>query len=418
MKFKPIKTTPKKTEIIVLASITLAFFLSFYKILFSSQHIFSHDAINWYGLYHMFCDSLANGIFPYWDPYDSCGQPFYYSLGMLKLYEPITLWFLFLGKLFHISFLTLYHWEYITRIWLVGLGIYLCYRQINKYFISNILVFGTFLFSVFTINSFRQNGILNIFFWTPWIMLFFLRLLKDFKLYNIVGFSLFLGLSLSSYLSVYILTYLFIFALTLLVNDRVNLANIFKKDNIFFKLFIGIVIVCALAVPLFAVYIEQGKIVPILRIINADVVIQNGINLKYNSINMGGSQSSIADFFELVFPGLAKGYFLGWFDSSDWVKISECFLYIGIIPLLLAILGIFRGKEKSRINFLITLLAIGLLMLGPKGGLHHLLYFLFYPLRLARHMHLFSTFFVFSLLYFVGQGADYILERLSTNNKP
>lgn len=402
----------KKIEAGFIVLISIFFLLFFYRIL-TAQSMFSHDAIRWYGVYHFFADSLLNGVFPYWDPYDYCGQPFYYNLGMLRLYEPITICFIMLYKLFDVSILTIYHWEYMTRIWLVGLGIYLCYRQTNKYLVSNLVVFGAFLFSSFTFMCFRQNGILNTFFWTPWAMYFLLRLLKNFNLYNMTGFSFFVGLSLISYQGIYLLTYLFVFVSTLLINKRGYLISIFKNTKNLGRIFGGIAVMAILALPLFSVYIEQNKIAPIMRFDVNETTVSKEVNLTYDFVKKTGTHSGFIDFSELVFPAAALGYFKGLFHSSRWLKSSECLLYIGIFPFLLAIISIFLSKGGYRINFLLTLILVGLLMLGPRGGIHPVLYFLFYPLRFARHMHLFSGYFIFTLFYFVGQGIDFILDKLS-----
>lgn len=401
----------KKLEAICIVIISILFFISFNKIL-SGQDIFSHDSIWWYGAYHFFADSLSQGIFPYWDPFDACGQPFYYNLGILQLYNPITLVFILFAKVFHISLLAAYHWEYIIKIWFTALGVYFCYRQLNKYIVSSLIIFGVFLFSSFTMSAFRQNGILNSFLFAPWVIFFFLRLIKDFKFYSIVGFSLFLGISLSSYLGVYLITYLFIFSLTLFINERKVLSNIFKNAKNIFYIFIGIVIVITLALPLISVYMEQDKTIPITRI-HSKSIINKGIILQYNSIKNGGTHSGLVDLLELIFPAIARGYFWEWFYPSPWLSVSESFLYIGIFPFLVGLIGVFLAKGKYRINFLITLIAIFLLMLGPKAIVHYIFYIVFYPLRFARHMHIFCGFFIFTIMYFVGQGLDYVLDKLN-----
>lgn len=393
----------KKIEVAAIALISLLFVLFFHRILITATDMFSHDSICWYGAYHFFADALSGGIFPYWDPYNACGQPFYYNLGILRLQEPITIAFIFLAKILHISILTIYHWDYMIRILLTGIGTYLCYRQTNKYVLSNLLVFAVFIFSSFTTTSLRQNGVLYILFWIPWVTYFILRLLKNFSLYNIIGFSFFTGLTLCNYQGVYLLTYLFIFFLTLFINHRAYIFSQLKDSRKLFFIAIGIVIIIILALPLLSVYIEQNKIVPITRL-QSKSAITKGIAVEYASLVEGGSHSSPADFSELAFPLAAKGYFFKW-------DISESFLYIGLIPFMLCFFGLFFSRGKYNINFIITLITIGLLMVGPKGAIHPLVYFLFYPFRFARHMHLFAGLFIFVLVYFLGQGTDFMIDN-------
>lgn len=399
-----ISNKTKKIETISIISILLFFIFFFHKILLTAKNMLSHDSISWYGAYHFFADALSGGIFPYWDPFDSCGQPFYYNLGILRLQEPVTLAFILIGKLLHTSILTIYHWDYMIRILLVGIGTYLCYRQTNKYLLSNLVVFGVFILSSFTTTCLRQNGVLYILSWVPWVTYFVLRLLKNFNLYNIIGFSFFLGLSLCNYQGVYLLIYLLIFFATLLINQRAYLFSQLKNAKKLAFIIQGIIITVILTLPLLTVYIEQGKIVPITRL-HSKSAISEGIAVSYSSIAESGTHSSIADFSELVFPLAAKGYFFSW-------DISECFIYIGLLPFLLAIIGVLFTKGKYNLNFTITLILIALLMIGPKGMVHTVFYYMFYPFRFIRHMHLFAGLFIFILLYFVGQGTDFLLDKL------
>jgi hypothetical protein len=226
-----------------------------------------------------------------------------------------------------------------------------------------------------------------------------------------VGFSFFIGLSLTSYQGVYTLTYLFIFILALLINQREYIITLLKNRKNFTYILVGITILFILSMPLLSIFIEHNKVVPIARLDYEGAVVKEGVTLTHGSIEKAATHSSPVDFLELVFPVAVRGYFWGWFYPSPWLSLSECFLYIGILPFLLCIAGIFLSKGKYHLNFLFALITIGLLMLGPRGGAFHLLYFLFYPLRFARHMHLFSGFFIFTLFYFVGQGTDFIIDK-------
>ncbi len=398
----------KKIEPAAIVIITILFIVFFRKI-FGGQQIFSHDSIRWYGVYHFLADSLSNGIFPYWDPYDFSGQPFYYNLGILRLYEPITIAFIMLSKALNLSMLTTFHWEYMFRIWLTALGVYFCFRQFNKYMLSNLLIFGIFLFSSFTTTCLRQNGILYVFCWAPWALWFLLRLLKNFNFYNLIGFSFFVGISLSSYQGAYLLTYLFIFIATLLINHNHDLAKLLKQKKNILLIILGVILIALLSLPLWTVAIEQSKIVPTARL-DDKASIHKGVNLDYGSIAKAGTHSDMADFLELIFPAAARGFFVSGFNGI--INVSECFLYIGISTLILCFLGA-RVKSKYRLNFLLTLILTGLLMLGPKAGVHEILYIMFYPLRIARHMHLFAGFFIFTFFYFIGQGMDFVLDKLS-----
>jgi hypothetical protein len=381
-------------------------------LLFSGKRTFDHDTVWYYGMIHYFFNSMAHGIFPYWDIYDYSGQAFYYNLGIARIMEIPTIILLYLNRLLNISFLTLYHWDFILKLVTLSTGVYLCFRQTNKFTLSNFVVFLSFLFSSFTFATMIQCGLLTSFCWIPWVFWFFLRLRKDFSFYNMVGFSLFLGLSTTSYQVGYVLTYLSVFLLTLLINDRAWFRILLRsKKNLWIAL-AGLAIVFALSLQVLAIYTEKENSVPVLR------QLDSGLGNESYADKAGGSPSYPNDFLGLVFPPLAikgwRGLEVGLnsvMTTGQWLKpMSECPFYVGIVPLFLALLGLFYSREKHRMNFAVMLFLTALLALNLKFRIGLLGDILFPFLKYARNMEMFQAFFIFSLAYFVGQGADIALR--------
>ena len=402
----------KRYEALAVALACAALLAVSYSVLFSCRRMFEHDTIWGYGLMHYFFNSLMQGVFPYWDPYDYAGQPFYYNLGISRIFEAPTMLLVGINSLINGSLLSLYHLDFILKVICAAVGTYLCFRQTTTYVVSNLVVLVAFLFSSFTFASMVQCGLVTSFSWTPWILWFFLRLKKSLTLYNVVGFSLFLGLSMTSYQTGYVLTFLQIFILSLVLNHRSWFAAIARDKKCIPLLLVGLLIVGAFSLQLFAVYIEKENSVPVLR------QMDNADGVSSYADKLGGSPSYPHDFLGLVLPPLA---IQGWRGSNiglhmekkgdQWLPpMSECPFYIGILPLLLVFLGLMRSRHEYRLNFFLLLVATvvlsgGLhLKAGPWGNL------LFPFLLYARNMEMFQPFIIFSLMYFVGKGTDALLS--------
>ncbi len=390
-----------KLEMAFIGLASFIFVLLLKDILFFGRRMFSHDTIWFFGLAQYFYNSVMHGVFPYWDIYNYCGQPFYYNLGIARIMEPSSMIWTGLAKLFDCSLLSLYLWDYISKIFISALGVYLAFRQTNRFVFSNFVVFASFLFSSLTMTELRQGGVLTSFIWTPWIMWFFFRLFKTFDLYNIIGLSLFAGLSVASYQAGYVFAFFQVFILSLFINHRDWLRQVFLNGRKAILLLFGALIIFLLSLHVLAVFIEKDRNVPVLR-----QILTTRSSNDY-SVSSGEKPLLPADFLGLVSPPLAAKLW-----QKEWVRwLSEFPLYIGIVPFLLALFGIFFSRSVFRLNFMITLGVIGLLSLelkfwmGPVGDI------LFPFLRYARHMGLFQPFLVFVIVYFVGQGTDVLIQR-------
>ena len=85
-------------------------------------------------------------------------------------------------------------------------------------------------------------------------------------------------------------------------------------------------------------------------------------------------------------------------------------MYLGLLPWAIAILGLVAGRHDLKRVWLLILLAVGLLMLGPSGGVHRLLYYVYPPVWFVRHTHAFVLFFIFAFLYFYVLGFNHIFS--------
>ena len=405
-----------RSEIFCIIAISCLFLFSFSNILISKVSILSHDSIDWYGIFQYFCDSIYKGSWPLWNPYTHAGEPFYYNYIQKQMLEPVTLICVSIGKLFKMDILTLYHWTFFMRLLFMNLGIYLFLRRFYKYLFTKMILFTLIVLSSLSLTCLRLMGILEVLYWTPWILFALFRVLEEENTFNWILLALFTGLSFSQYGVVYSLSFFFVLLLTFLVKNRTILQKkiyIFERRNLKL-LFLFFLIIIALASPLWTTFLfDIGKIVPVARMLDGTT---KGLFLTLGEISQKEDfwrgATTLQDLWGLINPyfpaAFLKGYYSGYVNNQ---ALSESFLYLGILPLFLAIYGIFFCRHKYKFNFLILLIVIGSLMLGTKFIFFRIFFYLFPLIRVTRHAMQFFPFFLLTLYYFTGLGLDHLVDK-------
>ncbi len=377
----------------------------------------THDSIQWYGIFQYFAESIYNGSWPLWNPYTHAGEPFYYNYNQMHLLEPVGLVCILIGKLLHVDILTIYHWSFVLKILFMCLGTYLLLRRFYKHFFTRGVIFIVILFSSHTIICMRLLGLVEVFYWTPWVLFALFRIFADKRsVFSWILFATFLGLSFCSYGVVYLLSFLFILLGSFLIINRTYFnyfRAIFHKDNLK-VISIVILILILLSSPLWSsVLLDMNKISPVGRTIDG---ITKGVFLSIEDMNeierFWSSAVNSYDLFGLIYPfnhydflrAMKQGY-----KTSN--VLTESLLYIGIFPLICAIYGMLFAKDKYKWNFMILLISIGLLMLGTKFIFYIIFSYLFPVIRFSRHPMQFLPFFLLTLYYFSGQGIDLMIDK-------
>jgi hypothetical protein len=129
--------------------------------------------------------------------------------------------------------------------------------------------------------------------------------------------------------------------------------------------------------------------------------------MPYSLITHTGTFSSVWDFVQTIYPEPNP------FISGPEVESesgSEAYMYIGLLPWVIAVLGFVAGRHALKTLWLVIAAGFGLLMLGPGGGLHRILYYVYPPLWFTRHTHGFVLFFLFAVLYFYVLGFNHLFS--------
>ena len=209
------------------------------------------------------------------------------------------------------------------------------------------------------------------------------------------------------------------------------MSELFKDRTLVLKLGVMVIIICAMAAPNIALMLEEDKYVFPTRMIDASykgltpqgapqlyegeggtsLTQVSAMDMPYGLIAFSGTFSNIWDFIQMISPDGNRH--IKWPGWNKWGTASEAYMYLGLLPWAIAMLGLVAGRHDMKKLWLLILLCSGLLMLGPPGGLHRLLYYTYPPMWLVRHTHAFVLFFIFALLYFYVLGLNHLFSTFT-----
>ncbi|MBI5042548.1 MAG: YfhO family protein [Nitrospirae bacterium] len=417
------------TECIVGTAAVVYLIYTMRAMLIFGQATLVHDNLLWnYPIFRFFAENIINGHFPFWNPFEHGGEPFYPLLVQIRLLEPVTLLIIYIGRFISNDILMLFNWNRFILSLIMVSGIYIVLRSFAKYLFIRLTLIPILLYSSIMLGSFRQDAILNQFIWIPFIAFFLLRIIyyRDCRWYNWIMLGIFIGLNWQSYFFSGTWVFLLLFFSGIILFRRDLLIKLFNERIVIAKFAVAALIIIAMAAPNIILFLEKDKYVFPARMIDysyegmapgampqqyevsSSSVIVDGINMPYNFITFTGAFSNIWDFIQIIAPDGNKS--IRWPGREGWGWASEAYMYIGLLPWAIALLGLIAGRHDLKRVWLLILVCFALIMLGPPGGLHRLLYYLYPPMLFVRHTHAFVLFFMFALLYFYVLGLNHIFS--------
>ena len=142
---------------------------------------------------------------------------------------------------------------------------------------------------------------------------------------------------------------------------------------------IFIMLVAAIAAPSLATYSDSrsagSELFPSVRILQKNASVYKELMasdigsdaLSQRFTNNRGVYSSWGNLLSLAYPDLWKAYFQKFNAPKAYDFISETFQYIGIIPFIIALIGLLYSKSRWRILALVMLVVISINMISWEG---------------------------------------------------
>jgi len=280
----------------------------FYKYYFSREYLPGHDYNVTFVSPHIVMNYLINGHIPLWAPEMNCGAPVWPDTEVFPGYDPVALIVNFIYGLqgdtsVYSHVLTIFIWHCIFAV-----GGFLLFRILGLSRTSSLFGFMVLLFSSLTVLNFRQaDDYVTLYRYVPLLFYAIVRFFKKPGFSNSVLLGLIAGLSIAGYQTPNIII-LIIFAL---------LASIplFKKMdmNKFVRMTPAFITAILIGMPFVAATMNWIK---------SEAVCREAFTWGYR----GG----LSD----VFGPLIKLYH------------NETLIYIGLLPFLFALLGVFKLVKK------------------------------------------------------------------------
>lgn len=376
-------------EIIGVTFVLILVLLSQRDVWFSSRLICVHDTLRLYPVFVQFADAVQRWRLPLWDPYLETGQPFFVvSPEQIWAWQPWSLALLLLGKLLGTELLTLYHWHLFALFALFTSGSYLLFRRLFADPAPAFVAFAVLAFSSLNASYLRQIVYICNVALAPWLLLALFEAFESSSPRWLVLAAVLLGISSGSYHILTLSTFIGIVLLSLLISRALSPAQLAAALSRRRVLAFCFILFCLLA----SRSLSQAWY---LR----DFVLIQRQDMAY------ADSSRWADL-----AGLLSPYFLSLARERNSSAVSEGLLYIGMLPLLLALIGMRFSRHRYRGAFLLSAAFTLLLMLGRNTPAYRLLQFL-PTFLLVRNTTDFHAFFLLCLCFFVGCGTATLLGQ-------
>jgi len=366
--------------------------LFFWYYIFDVASLGNDAAYIWYPHLSFIMNSFRNGQFPLWNPYDFCGRPCVsdaFTGVFYPLFWPLIL-FVNNGVL---SFLAM-EWAAILHIFLAGVFTYFFAREINLSEFACLIVAVTYMFGARLFAGFDSPPEVALI-WFPFVLLFLIKALrkKDY-LYSIIG-GIGLGLSglyihpqLQIYL-LYALGFYFIYHLLQRKEERFLVIRLFMV-----LLIAGFCLAAVQLLPVFELALNSTR------------------------AQISWSQS----IYDSMHPKRLLGFLVPYFfvEPPNWQVdpgFEEYHIYIGILPLILSMVGMFFSSHPKRKFFTILFIITLLYGLGKYSPVQPIFYYLVPGFNKVRAPTRISWVYQFALAVLAGMGTDALLGLFKSKLK-
>ena len=276
---------------------------------------------------HFIINSLHNGIFPFWNPYQSIGIPCYCDPQYNLFYPPLWLFTIF-GT--YSSFL----WgvELITHVFIAGLGFYFLSLHFTKIPKVAFVAGVSYMLSGFFVGNAQHITWIIAAAWLPWCLHFFIDFCEKPCLRNAISLafvsSLFFNGSYSGFIIISSYLFLLLFIYFIIRYLKYKQYETIRKILIFG----GLSVVCfmALTAPAIMSYLEAFKICT------------RGVGVDYwTEVDYYMSLRALVS---LIHP-----YF--YFSNLQWINVDFAMgnVYVGTFAAICFLIGITQKKSSKLI---------------------------------------------------------------------
>ncbi len=375
----------------------IAYVVFYFREILAKKFFLWEDLIEYlYPLRYYAVKALSEGHIPHWCPYIFSGMPFL-AEPQTALFYPLNLLLVPLSKGGHLSYYLL-ELQLIFHFLIAAFSMYFIMRRWGASCLASITSGLVYAFSSFLVLHIIHGIIVNTFAWFPLVLYLYDRSLEKRSLtLSILTAFLLAFIALAGYpqLMVYMLLFMGLYLILYLIFGERRLS---WGQRIKLFIYLGIITLVFAGLWLW-------QVIPTLFL--------NQFTERKTLTFEASAENSIKPLVLLI-KLLVPGYYgkvngLGntYFGGNYW-SYWETGIYIGVLPLCLAVYYAFR-KRRGRTAILAILGLFSLwFSLGKYGGLYNVLYYLLPPLQKFRNPPRFSAFFVLTFAPLAGFAVDYL----------
>jgi len=333
---------------------------------------------------YYFSECIQSGYFPFWNPYQQTGTPFYADLQVPFFYPELLYTSIFFGYGVYIM-----NFFFVAYIFIAAAGMYHLSFYFNQNRIASAIAALAYSLSGYVIGHGQHFFLLVGAAWIPFVLVSYIQLNEKKDFVHILKAAFFIFLMITgayqalSFTLFYLLVFLFLYAVIKSVFQK-NFSELFDilKVNL-----ILLLLVVLLALPL---------IIAALEIITSVERLGSGIGLT-QTLDYGQSLKSMISFL-VPFSTLKNSAFFGEVD------ISMRNHYFGLIPLLFFTAALFQKRKIVEYIFLL----FGLIIFASAFSFLPVREFLYNQVPFMNLFKYAAFIRIFGLLAFIMVMANYI----------
>lgn len=355
----------------------------------------SWDTLFWSTEFQYLREVVQSGHLPGWNPFFNSGEPLY----MYHQHYAMWQWFVFffIDKLIPINPVTLFNLSFLFLFLFYNAGCWLLFRKIFKDARVAAYALAVSLFSIGFIMHFQEFESLHISIYLPYIIYFFIEFIEQRKWAALTLMLALFGIAINAYVPNYLMLTLAVFiASYFLFMDKayIKLPEFGSKTLVYIGA--GLALMVLAAVPVLFIFIKWSAFVSPMR-----TGLEDYMNQIQSVTGHHNDYKAILNFFTV---------------SSYTGKRAK--LFIGIIPLTLAVVGAIKSANRFRWVMLFSAVLLFFISLGRNSFFYVIIHYIptFGNIRNYVEFEFFVQFFAVCLS---GMGFEYILglkedKRLQT----
>ena len=201
------------------AILPAAFLLLVIVIVFKEVAFFMHplkyDALDCTLPWKFFISTcFADGVFPFWNPYQHLGYPFYGD-AQSTLYYPVTL----VMTYFHGYTFKMLALDFIFHVWVGSIGMYYLAKVLKFKDLIAITLALAYAFSGFMVGNAQHIYWIISAAWLPFVILFYIRMQSEKKIWQTLLLSFFLYLMISGGYPAFVIVLAYVFLIVFVIQS-------------------------------------------------------------------------------------------------------------------------------------------------------------------------------------------------------